>query len=79
MIYDIILTLLTISIVCNVILIISNFGVIIVERKHKKGKFIKRIERDTKDLEVDNLIKELDKYDDEKGIFRKIKRRIFRL
>lgn len=79
MIYDIILILLTISIVCNVILIISNFGVIIVEHKHEKGKFIKRIERDTKDLEVDNLIKELDKYDDEKGIFRKIKRRIFRL
>lgn len=75
MIYDIILTLLTISIVCNVILIISNIGILMTEYKNKKGKFIKRIERDTKDLEVDNLIKELDKYDDKKGIFRKIFRR----
>lgn len=75
MIYDIILTLLVLSIICNVILTITNIKIIMIEHKHKKGKFIKRIERDTKDLEVDNLIKELEKYDDEKGIFRKIFRR----
>ena len=74
-----ILTLLVISIICNVILIIPNIGVMIVKHKNKNGKFIKRIERDTKDLEIDSLIKELDECDDEKGIFRKIKRCIFRL
>lgn len=73
-----ILTLLAISIICNIILIIPNIGVMIVKHKNKNGKFIKRIERDT-NLEFDSLIKELDECDDEKGIFRKIKRCIFRL
>ena len=62
MIYDIILAMITISTICNVILIITNLKILSLEPNHKKGKFIKKLERDTEDLSVDVFLKEVKKY-----------------
>ena len=74
MIYDLLTILLILVIILASIMIIKNAKEMLEDFnfKPRKSKFIKKIERDTKDLEVDKLIKEIDKYD-KKRIFRKIK------
>ena len=62
MIYDLLSILLILVIILTSIMVIKNLKRLLEDFnfKPRRGKFIKKLERDTEDLSVDKLIKELD-------------------
>lgn len=61
MIYDLLAVLLFLVIILTSIMIIKNAKELIGNFNFKRGGFIKKLEKDTKDLSIDVFIKELEK------------------
>ena len=63
MIYDLLSILLILVIILTSIMVIKNLKHLLedINFKPRRGKFIKKLERDTEDLSVDVFLKELEK------------------